>query len=89
MGLLQVPFSRFAEQVASCKLERQLQAVRKYQENHTDVFSLFLSALTNLYYKSPQVYTSLEKMIDNGPSDPSPFNKGRLDGVIRRGKVTK
>lgn len=82
-------FVSFAEQVASCKLESRLQAVRKYQENYADAFSLFLSALTDLYYKSPQVYTSLEKMIDNGPSDPKPFNKGRLDGVIRRGKVTK
>ena len=82
-------FVSFAEQVASCKLESRLQAVREYQENYADAFRLFFSALTDLYYKSPQVYTSLEKIIENGPRDPKPFNKGRLDGVIRRGKVPK
>ena len=79
----------FAKQVSGCKLVSRLQLVRKYQENHAHVFGLFLSALTDLYYKSPQVYKCLENMIGNGPSDPKQFNKSRLDGVIERGKVSK
>ena len=79
----------FAKQVAVCKVDSRSQVVRKYQENHADVFGLFLSALTDLYYNSPQVYKCLENMIGNGPSDPNQFNKSRLDGVIERGKVSK
>ena len=76
----------FAKQVSGCKLVSRLQLVRKYQENHAHVFGLFLSALTDLYYKSPQVYTSLEKMIDNGPSDPKPLTKAGWTELFEEGK---